>query len=147
MRILAVDPGEKRIGLAISDPTQTIASPLTVLRHVSRTIDAAQIAALAAEHEVESVIIGVTSDEDGQLTPQGRSASRLADAIRTQASVPVDLWDETGSTQAARQASIDLGISSQKRRRRSHGHLDEIAATYILQTYLDSRSSTSGKAA
>jgi putative Holliday junction resolvase len=137
MRILAVDPGEKRIGLAISDPTGTIANPLSVLQHVSRLIDAAQIASLAAEYGAERILVGITSDEDSQLTPQGRSASRLAVAIRAQTSLPVELWDETGSTQAARQASIALGVSSHKRRRQSHGHLDELAATYILQTYLD----------
>lgn len=141
MRILAVDPGEKRIGIAISDPTCTIANPLIVLSHVSRLIDAGQIAALAGEHEAGLIIVGATTDEDGQLTPQGRSASRLAAAIRAQTQLPVELWDESGSTQAARQASIALGVSAYKRRRQSHGHLDELAATYILQTYLDSHTS------
>jgi putative holliday junction resolvase len=143
MRILAVDPGDKRLGLALSDPTGTIANPLVVLNHVSRLIDAAQIAALAGEHEAGRILVGVTSDEDGELTPQGRSASRLADAIRQQASVPVELWDESGSTQAARQASIALGVSARKRRRQGHSHLDDLAATYILQTYLDAHASQS----
>jgi putative holliday junction resolvase len=143
LRILAVDPGDKRIGLALSDPTGTIANPLVVLNHVSRLIDAAQIASLAGEHGAGRILVGVTSDEDGELTPQGRSASRLADAIRKQASVPVELWDESGSTQAARQASIALGVSARKRRRQGHSHLDELAATYILQTYLDAHASHS----
>jgi putative pre-16S rRNA nuclease len=141
MRILAVDPGEKRIGLALSDPTATIANPLAVLHHVSRTIDAAQIVSFAIEHSAGYILVGVTRDDDGELTPQGRSASRLADAIRMQTSVPVELWDESGSTQAARQASITLGVSSVKRRRQGHGHLDEFAATYLLQTYLDTHPS------
>ena len=146
MRILAVDPGEKRIGLALSDPTGTIANPLIVLNHVSRFIDAAQIATLAGEHGVGRILVGATADEDGQLTPQGRSASRLATAIRAQTSLPVELWDESGSTQAARQASIALDVSAYKRRRQGHGHLDEFAATYILQTYLDSHPSQFGDA-
>ena len=137
MRILAVDPGEKRIGLALSDPTGTIANPLTVLNHISRAIDAAQIASLAGEHGAGRILVGVTRDDDGELTPQGRSAARLADALRTQTATLVELWDESGSTQAARQASIALGISSHKRRRQGHSHLDDLAATYILQTYLD----------
>jgi putative Holliday junction resolvase len=145
-RILAVDPGEKRIGIAISDLTRTIANPLLVLSHISRLIDAGQIAALAGEHEAGLIIIGATTDEDGQLTPQGRSASRLAAAIRAQTHLPVELWDESGSTQAARQASIALGVSAYKRRRQGHGHLDELAATYILQTYLDSLPSRSKEA-
>ncbi len=142
MRILAVDPGEKRIGLAISDPFQTIANPLKVLSHVSRLIDAGQIAALATEYEASLILVGTTRDEDGQLTIQGRSAARLASAIRSQTSLPVELWDESGSTQAARQASIEMGVSAHKRRRQSHSHLDDLAATYILQTYLDAHSST-----
>jgi putative Holliday junction resolvase len=137
MRILAVDPGEKRIGLALSDPTGTIANPLAVIVHVSRAIDAAQIATLAEENEARRILVGVTSDEDGELTPQGRNASRLAAAIRLQTHVPVELWDESGSTQAVRQASIAMGVSSHKRRRQGHSHLDDLAATYILQTYLD----------
>jgi putative Holliday junction resolvase len=137
MRILAVDPGEKRIGIAISDPTGTIANPLVVLNHISRPIDAAQINTLAEEHGARLILVGSTTDEDGQLTSQGRSASRLAAAIRAQTSLPVELWDESGSTQAARQASIAMGVSARKRRRQGHSHLDELAATYILQTYLD----------
>ena len=66
MRILAVDHGEKRIGLALSDPTGTIANPLTVIKHVSRTIDAAQVATLASEHEARLIVIGQSFDENGQ---------------------------------------------------------------------------------
>jgi putative Holliday junction resolvase len=134
MRILAVDPGEKSLGIALSDPTGTIANPLVVLQHVSRPVDAAAIASLAAEHGAEMIIVGHTLDEDGNPTPQGRRARRLSAAIRTQSSVPVVLWDESGSTQAARQARLDLRVS----RRRRSGHLDDLAATYILQSFLDS---------
>jgi putative Holliday junction resolvase len=139
MRILAVDPGEKSLGIALSDPTGTIANPLTVLQHVSRPLDAAAIASLAAEHGVEMIVVGHTLDEDGNPTPQGRRARRLAAAIRTQSPVQVVLWDESGSTQAARQARLDLHAP----RRRRTGHLDDLAATYILQTFLDSAASDS----
>ena len=138
-RILAVDPGEKRIGIALSDPTGSIANPLTVLRHVSRTVNAATIAALANEHHAERIIIGQNLDEDGQPTLHGRSAARLADALRLQTDLPVILWDETGSTAAARQAHIALGASRRSRQKRGHSHLDDLAATYILQTYLDAQ--------
>jgi putative Holliday junction resolvase len=133
MRILAVDPGDKRLGIAISDPTGTIANPLAVLKHVARPVDAATIAALANEHEAGRIIVGAAFDDDGQPTPQSRRASRLAEAIRSQTSLLVELWDESGSTQAARSARVAMGVSRRKRR----GHLDDLAATYILQTYLD----------
>ena len=133
MRILAIDPGEKNLGIALSDPTGTIANPLTVLKHVSRPLDATAIAQLAADNQAERIIVGQALDEDGQPTPEGRRASRLAEALRAQTSLPIELWDESGSTQAARQARFSMGVSRRKRR----GHLDDLAATYILQTYLD----------
>jgi len=72
MRILSVDPGQKRIGIAISDPTATIANPLTVLQHISRPVDAAVIAALAAEHQAGLIVVGQSLDEQGQPTLEGR---------------------------------------------------------------------------
>lgn len=132
-RVLAVDPGEKRLGIALSDPSGTIAGPLTVLQHVSRVVDAASIAALAAEHGAERIVIGEALDADGGQTSQARHAARLAEALREQTSLPVELWDESGSTQAARASRIAMGVSRRKR----SGHLDDIAATVILQFYLD----------
>jgi len=133
MRILAVDHGEKRIGLAISDPTGTIANPLTVIKHVSRAIDAAQVATLAAENEAVLIVIGQSFDEDGQPNLAGRRAARFAEALQSQTNLPVELWDESFSTQKARTARIQMGVSRKQRA----GHLDEIAATVILQSYLD----------
>jgi len=137
MRILAVDPGQKRIGIAISDPTASIANPLTVLQHISRPVDAAVIAVLAAEHEAGLIVVGQSLDEQGQPTLEGRRAARLAAAIKAQTDLPVELWDESFSTSEARAARLALG--SPRRRRR--GHLDELAATVILQSYLDSLAS------
>jgi putative Holliday junction resolvase len=133
MRILAIDPGAKRIGIAISDPTGTIASPLKVVQHVSRPIDAATIADLANEYQVGLIIIGNSFDEDGSPTPASRRADRLAEAIQQQCNIPQKMWDESFSTQVARQARIRMNTSRRKR----HGHLDEMAATVILQSYLD----------
>lgn len=135
MRILAVDPGDQRIGLALSDPSGTIANPLSVLRHVSRPLDAAQIAQIAAELGAAEIVVGQALDEDGQPTPEGRKAARLAEAIQAQTNLPVRLWDESGSTQAAQQARRAMGVV----RRQRQGHLDQLAATVILQSYLDSR--------
>lgn len=136
MRILAVDPGEKRIGVAISDPGNLLARPLIVLAHVSRPVDAATIAALASEQDVGLIIVGQALDADGQVTPQGRSAARLVTALRFQTSIPVILWDEGGSTQAARQVRLRAGA----RRNKRSGHLDDVAAAVILQSYLDTQS-------
>lgn len=133
MRVLAVDPGDRYIGVAISDQTGTIANPLTIIKHTSRLIDAATIAQLGQENSAKLIIVGATYDEHGQLSAQGRRGARLADAIRTQTPLEVKLWDEANSSQAALSSRIALGTSRKKRKQR----LDDLAATYILQTYLD----------
>ena len=133
MRILAVDHGEKHIGLALSDPTATIASPLRVIKHVSRLIDAAQVANLAAENDVRLIVIGQSYDDEGRPNLAGRRAAKFADALKEQTQIPVVLWDESFSTQDARAARIEMGVSRKKRA----GHMDELAAVMILKSYLD----------
>lgn len=135
MRILAIDHGEKRIGLAISDLTGTIANPLSVIKHVSRIIDAAQIAEIANQNEVELIIIGQSYDEEGKPNMAGRRAGRFADELRNQTNIPIEMVDESFSTQIARKARIELGVSRKKRA----GHQDEYAAVVILQSYLESK--------
>jgi putative Holliday junction resolvase len=135
MRILGVDPGDKNIGIAISDPTRTIAKPFQVLQHISRLIDAASIAEIAQKNDVGKIIVGQSFDVDGKPNFQGRKAARLAAVIQTQTTIPVALWDEAYSTQIARSARIALGSTRDKRK----GHLDELAATVILQSYLDNK--------
>jgi putative Holliday junction resolvase len=136
MRVLAVDHGSKRIGLALSDPTGTIAGPLTVLRHTARLADAAAVARLAQAHAAALIVIGQALDDDGRPTFEGRRAGRFAEALRGQTGIPVALWDETLTTDDARAARIAMGVS----RRRRAGHLDEVAATVLLQSYLDAHS-------
>lgn len=135
MRTLAIDPGEKRIGIAISDPTGTIASPLIVLHHVSRLVDAAAIADLAHENQAGLIVIGKSFDDDDSPTPASRRADHLVEAIRQQCDLPLIFWDESFSTDAARKVRIEMGSSRRKRR----GHMDDLAAAVILQSYLDSR--------
>jgi putative holliday junction resolvase len=134
MRILAVDPGSKRIGLAISDPTGTIANPLTVLNHAARLQDAAAVAELAKINGAGLIIVGQSFDDNGHPTFEGRRAGRFAEALKTQTGLPVVFWDESFTTQEARAARISMGVSRKNRR----GHLDSLAATVLLQSYLDS---------
>ena len=135
-RVLGVDPGEKNIGLAISDPTGTIANPLSVIVHVARSEDARKIIQAAIEQEAVRIIVGQPLDSEGEIGPAARKSIRLAEEIRAQTELPVELWDETGSTQVARNARIAMG----SRRKKRSGHLDSLAATVILQSYLDSHS-------
>jgi len=135
MRILAVDHGEKRIGLALSDPTGTIASPLKVIEHVSRAIDAAQVADLASENDAGLIVVGQSFDDEGQPNLAGRRAAKFAEALKEQTRTPVVLWDESFSTQDARASRIELGVSRKKRA----GHHDALAAVMILRSYIESR--------
>ncbi|MBG7609787.1 MAG: Holliday junction resolvase RuvX [Anaerolineae bacterium] len=133
MRILGIDPGEINIGVALSDVTGTLARPLLILKHSSRTEDAKAITQLAKKHDVRLIIIGQSIDEDGQPTFTGRKARRLAGAVRTETLIPVDLWDESNSTQESRSARIAQGVGRDKR----SGHLDATAAAIILQSYIN----------
>jgi putative Holliday junction resolvase len=135
MRTLAVDHGEKRIGLAISDPTGTIASPLNVIKHVSRLIDAAQVAEIATQHAIELIVIGQSFDEEGNPNLAGRRAGKFAKALKEQTYIPIELFDESFSTQDARATRIEMGVSRKKR----SGHMDELAAVMILRSYLESK--------
>jgi putative Holliday junction resolvase len=123
--VLSVDPGEVRIGLAISDPTRTIARPLEVLRHTSRAADALAILDRAARHGAGAIVIGVALNSEGEAGPQARRGLRLAEAIRQQTSLPVETWDESGSTQAARRGGRDDPM------------LDARAAAVVLQEFLN----------
>jgi putative Holliday junction resolvase len=129
VRILAVDPGLARIGLAISDPTETIARPLTVIKHSSRQRDATTILEVATEQGAEKVVVGVALDQNGEVGPQARTALRLVEALRAEGNLIIDTWDESGSTQAA------------QRGRKSDPMLDARAAAVILQEYLDAHQS------
>ena len=133
MRILAVDPGSKRIGLALSDPTGSIANPLAVLPHVARLVDAASVAEQAATHAAGLIVVGQSFDDNGNPSFEGRRSQRFAEALRTQTTIPVVLWDESFTTRDARLARIQMGVF----RKRRAGHLDDLAATLLLQSYLD----------
>ncbi len=126
-RVLAIDPGEVRIGLALSDPTRVIASPLEVLIHRSRQDDALAIARVAKEQAVGLILVGLALDQEGREGPQARRAQRLAEAIRAATEVPVETWDESGTTLRA----TELGGPG--------GQLDARAAAVLLQDYLDAQ--------
>ncbi len=134
MRILAVDPGSKHIGLAISDLTGTIANPLAILSHEAQVIDAAVVINQATANEVGLIVVGQSLDDNGNPTFEGRRAARFAKTLQAQTYIPVVLWDEGFSTQDARSARINLGVSRKKR----SGHMDDLAATVLLQSYLNS---------
>ncbi len=122
--VLAVDPGEVRIGLALSDPTGTIARPLQVIEHISRQQNAAAIAEVATARGAELILVGLPLDDEGEIGHQARRSLRLVDELRKVTGVTVETWDESGSTQMAG---------------KKDGMVDARAAAYILQDYLDTQ--------
>lgn len=136
MRIMSLDPGSKNLGLAISDPTGTIANPLMILKHKSREEDTDFIAQLVLDRDIELIIIGQSLDDNGEPTFEGKRSARIARVLTRKVAIPVKLWNESFSTQDARRARIMMGGSRKKR----SGHLDDLAATVILQSYLDAPS-------
>jgi putative Holliday junction resolvase len=127
-RVLAIDPGDVHLGVALSDPTATIASPLLVFRHSSRQRDVQTLIDAARQHQVERIVVGVPYGLEGDIGPQARKALRLAEALRSATTLPVVTWDESGSSRAAR------------RGRRSDPLEHARAAAVILQEHLDASS-------
>ena len=125
-RILALDVGSKRVGVACSDELAIIATPLGTLRRASYNRDAALIAALVAEKAAECVVVGLPTSLSGQASAQTRRIERFAEMLATRISVPVVLWDERLTTVMAKAINAS--------------DLDAVAAAFILQNYLDARS-------
>ena len=131
--ILAVDPGEKNIGLAKSDPMGIGATALCVIPHIQQEKDAQAIAEKANECGAEMILVGQPLNVDGSEGPQARHAAKLADAIRRYFNGEVCLYDEYGSTKSTQELFKEMGAKRSKYR----SHLDANAAATILQRYLD----------
>jgi putative Holliday junction resolvase len=139
MRILALDVGERRVGIAVSDPTGAVARPLQALKRGSREEDFAAIAALVAEYDVGLVVVGQPLSLEGTEGPQARRVAGYADGLAGYLSTPVVLWDERFTTAEAEEILRQSRSEKKRRLARRSGELDAIAAAVILQSYLDSR--------
>lgn len=139
MRTLGLDLGSKRIGVAVSDISGTIASPLTVLtRSRSRRHDHDEIARLVRAEEAEIVVVGLPRSLSGDLGPAARGVLRETEALATVVGVPVETYDERLTTVAAESALREAGIHGQARRQK----VDKVAAAVILQGWLEARRGT-----
>ena len=136
MRALGVDLGTRRLGLALSDSYGRIATPLEVLeRSGSEAQDHAAIAAVAAERQVEVIVVGVPISLDGSMGPAARAARGEIGRLAAAVGVPVETCDERLSTAAAEQ-HLRLGEVKGARRRQV---VDMVAAAVLLQSWLDAR--------
>jgi len=133
VRVLCLDLGEKRIGVAISDPEGILASPLSIIE--SRQDDSAigQIVVLALELQVERIIVGLPRSLDGTEGPQAQIVRNFVENLKSLVDVPVDVWDERLSTVAANRMMAEARVKKKKKKEKR----DAIAAAIILQSYLD----------
>ncbi len=133
-RLLGLDPGARRIGVALSDVNRRIASPYETIHRAKLAHNAAEIRAIAEEEGVGGLIVGLPLDEDGKFGPAAQSARDWAHAISSATGLPACMWDETLTTAQVTEVLIHDADMSRKRRA---AVIDKMAAAQILQLALD----------
>jgi putative Holliday junction resolvase len=134
-RVLAIDYGERRIGLAVSDPSRTIASPAGfVARRIGKRPPVAELVRRAVAHDATAIVIGLPLDDLGNETPRSEEVRRIAGELERRTGLTVTLVDERYTTAAALRAIQEMGGSTRGRR----GDVDALAATILLQHALGS---------
>ena len=140
-RVMAVDWGGRRIGVALSDETRTIASPHAVIQRCgSLDRDLSSLQEIAAGYDVDMVVFGVPIRLDGSTGPEAEGVLEVVEKFRDRVRIPVRTWDERLSTTAAERALIGGDVSRKKRK----GLVDQVAAALFLQSFLDSRAQGGG---
>jgi putative Holliday junction resolvase len=139
MRVLGVDFGTKRIGLAVSDESGTFAFPAGTLDSRGRKKDLAALCALIDEKRISAAVVGLPIHMDGRRGPEAEKAASFASALSAAANIPVETLDERWTSQEAER--LMQGTSKKKRKQqRDRGAVDEMAASIILRTFLEMRS-------
>jgi putative holliday junction resolvase len=137
MRVMALDVGDKTIGIAISDSLLLTAQPRPTIRRKELKTDLESLRRLAEENEVHEIVVGQPLHMDGKQSRQSEKVARFAEKLREVLDLPIVFWDERLTSFAAEQHLEEMGLNWRKRR----DHVDKIAAMIILQNYLDSRAS------
>jgi len=136
VRALGIDPGSKRIGVAVSDLSGSIATPLVVIRRSRSTRhDLGEIANLARAEEADVIVYGLPLNMDGSMSKAAKAATHEAEQLATLVDVPVEMHDERLTTVSADRSMIDAGLNAVERRR----VVDKVAAAIMLQSWLDAR--------
>lgn len=143
MRIAGLDVGSKTIGVALSDVLHLTAQPSFVLARRGTGADVAHLVAWSAEQDVAELVVGLPLELDGREGHRARRVRILVDALAEVFDGPVHLWDERMTTRAAEKVLLEADLSRRKRKQ----HVDKIAASFILQGYLDWRQNARDAAA
>lgn len=142
MAVLGIDLGKKRIGLAISDPTERVALPAGMIESRGRKADLAAIRRLALERDVQRIVVGLPLHMNGRAGPEAEAARAFAAALQSELGLPVETLDERWSTVEAERTLRETG---QARRKRRPGSVDTLAATLLLRTFLERRARVGGE--
>jgi putative Holliday junction resolvase len=135
-RLLALDWGEVRIGLALSDESQALATPLdTLVRRAGKRFPMARFLELAEQHQPVGLVIGLPLSPEGTETQSATAAREMADALTRHTNLPLELWDERLSTARALAAIREQGGTTRRRK----NDVDALAAAVLLQHFLDAR--------
>ncbi len=134
MRILGLDVGDKRIGVAVSDPMGWTAQGLEVLMREDSGSDILRLKEIVKEYHVEAIVVGIPKNMDGTLGEQAEKVHEYIEALKEALGLPMIPWDERLSTVAAERSLLEADMSRAKRKR----VIDKVAAVLILQGYLDS---------
>lgn len=140
-RVLGIDPGTKRVGIAVSDPTGTVAQPLSWIATEPEATLVERLTRLAREQEAQELVVGLPWRMDGSQGPEARAARQLAGRLREASGLPVTLVDERLTSVAAERALIAAGERRERRRQLS----DQVAAALLLQGHLDSARARRGR--
>lgn len=133
MRVLGLDLGSKTIGVAISDPLGWTAQGLTTIRKTNKANDLAEIKKICDEYKVETIVVGLPKNMNGTIGESGERAQEFSNILNEATGIKVELWDERLTTVAAHKAMLEADLSRNKRKK----IVDKMAASYILQGYLD----------
>jgi putative Holliday junction resolvase len=133
-RILALDVGDARIGMAVSDPSGLAVQPLHAVERETAAADAARVLETARAQQAGTIVVGLPLGPDDQLTPQAKKVRKFARALRRETEIPVVLFDERLTTHDAEELLIAADVSRARRKR----VIDSVAAAAILRAYLQS---------
>jgi putative holliday junction resolvase len=134
-RVMALDLGSKRIGIALSDPTRILASPFTTIHATPRPRAIAQIRQLLTDQHVTELVVGLPLTMSGEHGMQAKLVQSFVDELRIDLTIPLHLLDERLTSVAAERMMQDLGMRPEQRKAK----IDEVAASIILQDFLDSQ--------
>ena len=143
MRVMALDVGDKTIGVAVSDALLSTAQGRSTIQRKGLQQDIHALRQLVEDNEVYQIVVGQPLHMDGRESRQSQKVRVFADEIQKQLNVPVVFWDERLTSFEAEQQLEEMGLNWRKRQQ----HVDKVAAMIILQNYLDSRDSGSGQPA